>query len=295
MLLDVADTKIVAATSAVLTFTGRDSDGEPSDPGTVTVGVTNSAGTVVVAAGTATVVDGHSRTVTLTASQTALVDRLTAVWTSDGVAVGTTVHDVVGGVLISSTDFQQREPTQTGVELSSFLRARREVDDLFRRVCHRSFVPAFQVETVDGQERWYGHRGGDVVLRYPHLRSVRFANVINADGTRTAVSDVDLVEPNVSGVAVLRGSACWPSGDLEIGYEHGYDRPPDDVRGAAARLIRDVLGSGTSAVPSRATIYTDAQGATTQLATPGLGPFITGIPEVDEVLRAHRWMMPSVA
>ena len=39
----------------------------------------------------------------------------------------------------------------------------------------------------------------------------------------------------------------------------------------------------------------DGQGGVTQLATPGLGPFITGIPEVDKVLVDRAWKVPGIA
>lgn len=136
-----------------------------------------------------------------------------------------------------------------------------------------------------------------MVLRYPDLRAVRWANQIDADGTITALTSEQIasIAPDESGIARLRDGSFWLCGAIEIGYEHGYDRAPFDVVGAAARYTRYVIGGGTSSVPDRATSFADGAGGTTQLATPGLGPFITGIPEVDEVLVAHEWKVPGVA
>ena len=93
LLATVADEQIVAATAASLTWQPTGSDGEPADPGTVTVGVTRSNGTVVLADGTATSgATSTPRSVDVTAAQTASIDWLTATWKVGATVVATTVH-----------------------------------------------------------------------------------------------------------------------------------------------------------------------------------------------------------
>lgn len=292
LLATVADQQIVAGTAATLSWQPVDSDGEPATPGTVTVGVTSSDGTAVVAAGSATSGTGSDpRTVALTAAQTVRPEWFTATWTVSGSTVGRTVHEVIGSPLLSRAQLVEREPAVADLSTVEFVRCRREVDDLFKRETRRGLTPRFAVERI-----W--SRGGcDLVLRFPDLRAVRWANQIDSSGTPTAltVGQLASIAASASGIATLGDGSWWSCGDVEIGYEHGYDRAPFDVVGAAARYLRDVAGRDTSMVPARATSYADGQGGVTQLATPGLGPFITGLPEVDEVLVAHRWTVPGIA
>lgn len=292
LLSTVAEQQILAGTAASLSWQPVDSDGEPADPGTVTVGVTSSDGTAVIAPATATSGTGSDpRTVAVTASQTAQVDLLTATWTVSGTVVATTVHEIVGAYLLTRAEFVAREAKMSTIGTSVFSRHRREVDGLFMRETRRGLTPRFAVERVESMG------GCSLILRFPDLRAVRWANQIDHNGTVTALTSQQIasIAPSGSGIATLRDGTDWECGDVEIGYEHGYDRAPFDVVGAASRYTRYVIGAGTSSVPDRATSYADGAGGTTQLATPGLGPFITGIPEVDEVLVAHRWTVPGIA
>jgi hypothetical protein len=293
LLATVPDQQIVAATAATLSWQPTDSDGEPADPGTVTVGVVNSEGAVVQAPGTATSgTTSAPRTVSLTAAQAAAVDWLTATWSVSGTVVGVTVHEIVGAPLITKAQLIERESKLTVTALTEFLRARREADDLFFDQCKRSFVPRFAVERIQARPLRDQYR---LSLRFPDVSEVRWANHIDTDGTVTAI-DVASVGPSATGIVTLVGTDVWPcTGEIEVGYVHGMTRPPHDVLSAVARYMRDILGSGSSSIPDRATTYSDGQGGTTQLATPGLGPFVTGIPEVDKVLMDRAWKVPGIA
>lgn len=293
MLLDVADTRIVAATSATLSFQGVDSDGEPADPGTVTVGVVDAYGTEVLAPGTATIMADTMRTVALTAAQTALVDRLTATWTSGGVVVGRTQHDVVGGVYVNTATIRADGISALADELkheaAELIQARTEVEYQFEGSCHRAFVPRFSTEIIES-------RGGStLVLRVPNLREVVWAQQ-SWDGTTwtDVTASVATVQPSDAGLATL-GSGCWPAGLIRIGYRHGMDRCPPDLRKAAIEAISYRIHSDRSGLDPRATNFVSTETGTLQLATPGLGIWVTAIPTVDAVLKAYRWHQVGIA
>lgn len=287
LLHTVADQQLVAGTAGKLSWQPVDSDGEPVNPGVVTVAVVRSDGSTVFSAGTPTDGTGAAaRSVAVSPAHTASVDILSATWSVSGTVVASTVHEVIGSALLSRAEFVAREATMGTVESAPFVRARREVDDLFKRETRRGLTPRFAVERFD-----VGRASCRLVLRYPDVRAVRWARHVTSSGA-TAI-DVSGVGPSAPGFADLADG--WPVGMVEVGYEHGYDRAPFDIVGAAARYLRSTAGKPTSGVPDRATSYSDGQGGVTQLATPGLGPFITGIPEVDEVLVAHRWNPPRVA
>lgn len=292
LLSTVAEQQILAGTAAVLSWQPVNSDGEPADPGTVTVGVTRSDGTEVIAPATATVGSGAAaRTVAVTVAQTAQVDFLTATWTVSGATVATTVHEVIGAYLLTRAEFIAREPKMGATTAPSFSRHRRDADDFLKQETRRGLTPRFAVERIDA-----GRGGATRILRYPDLRAVRWANQIGASGTVTALTAAQIasIGPDGAGMATLRDGSVWLAGIVEVGYEHGYDRAPFDVVGAAAAYLRYLVGGGTSGVPVRATSYSDGQGGVTQLATPGLGPFITGIPEVDQMIESHRWSVPGI-
>ena len=274
MLPTVARQHIVAATSATLSYQGVNSDGEPTDPGVVTVTVLPSEpnGAAIVSDAATGGTGNYPRTVALTASQTATLDQIKAVWSSDGVVLATTLHDIVGAPLITFADFRRREPKRAGVSLSDFLLSRFEVDALFRRVTSRSFVPRFSSETVVAN-------GCNAVLVHPDIRSVEW--MTDDDGLDVALTEVEI---GLSGV--VRVGHC--SGRVTIGYTHGMDAPPDDVVGAAAKAIAANLIQGASSIPSRADSFETQMGTATFIPRAGYGRAITAIDEVDEVLNAYK-------
>lgn len=291
MLLDVADTRIVAATTATLTFTGQDSDGEPASPGTVTIGVVNALGTVVRAPGTATTATGNVRTLALTVAETALVDRLTATWTVTGVAIGRTQHDVVGGVYATTTQIRADGDGLVDVGQhpnSELIQARTEVEYQFENSCHRAFVPRFHSEIIDSPGSC------TLVLNKPSLREIVWAQYWNGTAWTAVTQTIADVQPSDSGLAILPDDA-WPCGRIRIGYRHGLDRCPPDLRKAAIEAIAYRIHSERSGIDPRVTSMQTAEGGTMQLATPGLGIWVTAIPSVDAVLKDYRWNVPGFA
>jgi hypothetical protein len=291
----VPSARVVKATPAVIRFQGVDQDGEPADPGTVTVGVTDSKGDVVVAAGSATTGSGtQPRTYTLSVAQTANVDRLTATWTVSGTVVGVTNVEVVGGVFVSVAEIRSMEPALSSASdytTPVLTAARTQVETMFEDTCNRAFVPRFRVDTLSGD-------GGLVlVLGRPDVRRIRWVRIADYRGVFT---DIDLtaetIEVTELGLVVRRDS-YWPWGrfNVQVGYEYGLDQPPADLKQAAVQAIRAQVNTFRSGIPDRATSFQPIDGGNVVLATPGLGPWITGIPSVDECLKRYRWHDVAVA
>jgi hypothetical protein len=288
----VASQRAVRSTAAVLRWQGVDPDGEPADPGTVTIGVVDSEGTVVVAAGSATTGSGSNpRTYTLSAAQTADLDVLTATWTVSGTVVAVTTLEIVGDVYVSASDVRLIEPALGEVPDYSTAKihtARAQVEQMFEDACNRAFVPRFRVDTLRGSGRHW------IVTRRPDVRAVRWANYTDYNGTVTTV-DVSELEFDELGVIKWRDDV-WPSGyQVKIGYEYGLSRPPEDLRQAAVQAIRAQLNTFRSGIPDRATSFQPIDGGNVILATPGVGQWVTGIPAVDECLKRYRWHDVAVA
>jgi len=85
----------------------------------------------------------------------------------------------------------------------------------------------------------------------------------------------------------------WGS-EIEIGYEHGMDRPPPDLLDAFMVRMRHRLNLPASGIPDRATSIQTEQGGIMSLSTPGLRGAVTGIPTVDVVLGRRRRTRPGV-
>lgn len=288
--------RCVQGAPITVTFTPVDADGEPSagDPGIVTVGVVRADGTAVVDPGTATTTVGVTRTFTLTATHTANLDRLVVTWTAAAV-IGRTAVDIVGAVYLSTAEIRDLVPSLSNEQTNpaaDLIRARHEVEGMVERACGHvlSFVPRFSVATVN---HW-----GNASLRLPHyfVRRVRWLKYGSSDGTLLDFDPVALalVGADESGMVGIN-SGTWPTGRLLVGYEHGTDAPDAEMRRAAALAIRRQVNQSRSGVDPRAISHSIPGGEIQRFPTPGLGPWTTGVPEIDEVLAWWRSHYPALS
>lgn len=297
MLTDTSAQRILRATPAVLSFQYRDQDGVEADPGAITVEVVRSNGDEVLPAGTPTTGTGAApRLVSLSPSQTAELDRFTALWSAGGVLLGETVHEVVGGFYAGVGEVRQSDKSlanTTTFTNADIVAAREEVERLFESVTGMAWVQRFEMERVDGTGT------NRLLLSWPRLRKVAWCRVWRSDTAFDLLDEDDLlaIVPNRAGEAIRTDGQVWHRGvrNVEIAYVHGVNECPADLRKAALRAIRHQLNLFRSATPDRATTFTMMEGGTVTLATPGLGPWHTGIPEVDEVLKRYSVRTPSIA
>lgn len=289
-MIDGLHARSLRSTQATLTWQPTDADGEPADPGVVTVSVAASDGTEVLPAGTATSGTGSDpRTVTLTATQTAQLDRFTATWTAGALVVATTYLDVVGGYYFTLAELRSIEPSTSDTtkdKSEALRRCRGEVEQMIEDVCGVAFVPRFDVD------RLQVHANGDVMLRYPQTRVVRWLRYDDG-GTPTFVDDATVAAI----IPPPNGSLCIGTSYgsyVDVGAEHGYDAPPPDLKRAALTLARAHLNMARSVVPDRATSLQLPDGGLVTLATPGVGTWHSGLPEVDEVLKRYTQKGPTL-
>ena len=278
--------RIKRATPATISNTWY-SAGTIADPGTVTVGIVRADGSVVVPAGTATAGSGPAaRTFPLTAAHTALLDTLTATWTSSTLGTDTTEHEVVGDFLFSLADARAMKPLDdpTKYPTATLTAMRTAVEQALEDACGVAFVPRYELETftVDGC-------AGGLVARWPRITAVRSAMI---DGTDiTPLSDVLGVR---EGLIYLHRSwgYGWHHGwghqhrSIVVGYEHGHTAPPARVSRAGLLLARSWLVSGP--VDDRAATFSaGADGGTYSLVVPGRNGSVFGLPEVDAVVQQY--------
>lgn len=288
--------RIVAGTAPSLSWQLIDGTGEPADPGTVTVTVTRADGTVLATSAATSGTGTAARTYALTVAQMATLDRLMVTWVSSGTTLATTEVDVTASPWFSNAELRAQEPSlaQTAAYPADVITtARLYVEAFFERVCHRRFVPGYDLRWVEGAT------STSLVLPHPEVRKVRSAALYN-DPAGTSVATLTLTELNAipaapSGV-IARYATTWATRWVKIGYEHGFTTPPPDVKRAAMRLTREILNEAKITSPDAAVSWNSTDlGWSAVFVTPGVRGAHTRLPQVNEVLDAWTFAEIGVA
>jgi hypothetical protein len=247
-------------------------DGVAVDAGTVTVGITRADGTVLVAAGAATTGSGTAaRVYNLTTTHTALLDRLTVTWSSNLKGTLVSYVEVVGGFLFSVADLAARV---TGFTTAQIVDMRMTVETEFENACGCAFVPRYARDTLDGN-------GGRSLMLRPLVTSVRSASV---DGSAFSAADLAALTISTSGSVYSPRAWTCGTGNVLVGYEHGFQDTPAGVKQAALILAKTWLTGQRSPIDDRATTFASTDGGTYSLAVPGRGGSTFGVPDVDAVV-----------
>jgi hypothetical protein len=291
-----AHQQILVGAPATLTVRFAGSDGEPADPGVVTIGIVRGDGTEVVAAGTAASGSGTAaRTYSLAAEHTDSLDLLTATWTSTTHGARTTVVEIVGGYWFSIDEARSIDEKLFDADKypnDRIIAVRAEVEAEFESVTNQAWVPRYKRVRVTST-------GSKLVLPDVQIRRVRSVWSYTDPSTYTVFTadELDAVEVTEWGTLAVRPWDSWygyPSAYV-VEYEHGHDAPYPDLREAAVTRLRHRLNSFRSGIPDRATSMSTDAGQTYNLATPGQSGVHTGIPQVDEVLERYRFVVAGIA
>lgn len=137
--------------------------------------------------------------------------------------------------------------------------------------CHRAFVPRTETFTLSGD--------GTTRLSIPryHLLTVES---IEIGGATVSPDNVSIESSSLYRSIWTRGF-----GNVVVEVTHGLDAPPLAVKEAAMLLTKHRALKGP--IDDRATGI-QADGGVITLATPGQRGSVTGIPEVDRVIRAYQ-------
>lgn len=285
--------RILKGAPATLSVILLDQNGEPrSAGGDLTVEVTRADGTTLKAAGTAATTGSNAGqyTVTLSATETDTLDLLTAVWTDSAGGTATTTYEVVGGFYFSIPEARLSDDTLTADEYSSdyIAAVRQEVEEECELITGRSFVPRYRYVEISGI--------GQAELTLPIASDVRAIRSVSVDGV--AFNESSLADLFVTGAGVLSrktlGNFARGTANVVIGLEYGWDAPPADLKRAALTRLRSRLNMDRSAIPDRATTFSNPDG-TFGLAAPGRNGWETGIFDVDVVYNRYATNTPVFA
>ena len=253
-------------------------NGVAVDPGTVTVGITDQAGNVVLAPGATTGGTGtNARTRALTAAQAAELDRLAATWSSSTKGDIVTYVEVVGGFLFSLAEARADPDLVDTTEYTAdeLKVARTLAESALEDACGRAFVPRYSREVLTGG----GYR---LTLARTSIRSIRSVTVNGTALTATQIAGLRFDGRHVH----YSGGWFSDDGGVVIDYEHGMDFPPPRLARAALILAKNWLIKGP--IDDRAvSIPAGDAGGVISLATPGVRGAVFGIPEVDLVVQRY--------
>lgn len=231
--------------------------------------ITGSDGSTVIAAGTDADEAETLRTIDIDAQE---VDLLTATWIGEN-ATAVTLIDVVGGVYFTVAELRANEKAVINPDdypIADIQSKRQIAETIFEQPSKTSFVPRFYV--LVPSERFASQQG---------IRSVRWVEF--TDGSFETDSDdiLNSVEIANEGIYVSRSVK-------RVGVVVGFDVPPPDVWRASMRYVRHMLTEGTTNMDMRVMASSLPDGQIQQFATPGLSLWVTGLPEIDEVIKRYR-------
>jgi hypothetical protein len=259
--------------STVVTLTGQFYvDGVLTDPSpaTATIGITRADGTALIAPGTATTRTGLGTfQYSLSAAQTALLDNLTARWTS---SLGTveTYGEIVGGFLFTIAEARAfGQPLSDAAKYSSaqIAAVRTLAEQALEDACGVAFVPRHAHELVSAT-------GNGLVFKWPRVLAVLTVNGVAPTGT------VDIYPSGV-----VTSSTGWPSGRLAVAYDHGYERPPERVKRAAILLAKRYIVNGP--IDDRASKLDLGDQGSIALFNPMMRDSVFDVPEAEACVRAY--------
>ena len=279
-------------------------DGDATDVGTITIGINDGTGTVVVASGTVVTdnSDGtyeYSLTRDLIPNPTILV----TTWTEASAQSQTDHLEVVGGWLFTEAAaraFDSSAMTNATTYPDAVIAADRvRITDLLETWTHRSWVPRYaRVELAGNGTRRIAVKGGVRLsdgTRYTRSGYQHDLNsVLSVTANGSAVSTSNVV---IDGSELVRTDTTWPtattSNPLNVVVEYTYGLPPG-AQGSdriGLLLARDRIVS--SNISDRASSFSDELG-TYRFTTPGIGRAVSTLPEVNQWVKDNSMMVPVV-
>lgn len=260
-----------------------DDEETPLDLSSVSVTLTDATGTDV-ATETATS-DGQGNWTATFAAQP--LGPYVATWQGDATYTDETPVEVVGGFLFSVKQARGDNSALKDAEMftaSEILAKREEVETEFERITHRSFTTRVRYRdfVADGSGvEWMLNPDSQAI------ESVTVNGTALDDLTGWSVSTLGAVTYPVASGCLTTGGV-YDGDAISVRIRYGFATPPPDVSRVGAIRVADLINQEDSGLPGRATTWQPEEGGTFRLATPGLGKWQTGIPEVDSTLMGYR-------
>ncbi len=262
------------------------------DSQSVTLGITNAAGTTIVAAGTAatrtaTGVYGYSL-----AAQSDL-SRLTITWSGtfgSNAMEFITQTEVIGGFYTTPAEVRSLDSLSgessaypTADLVSAITWATSIIDDY----CGTSFVYRYHRDVLDGTD------SDNIKLSQLFPQTILSGSIAGTALTATQISNLNKYTDGVIRLKDDTWTFTNPGGQVIVNYEAGVSKtPPPDIAWAARTLSRFYALELKNRIPSNAMSITNEFG-NVALAQSGMNK-PTPLPDVNTVLNRHRHRAPVI-
>ena len=265
-------TRVLVGQGALLTFTAYD-DGTQTDLGTITIGITDAAGSTVVASGTA-VTDNGDGTYEYSLAKQTDVNLLIATWSVSGGADFTTYIEIVGSELFNEAQLRAFDNSAlsdaTDFPDADIAATRDRVTDYIEWATGTSFIRRYCRTVLAGSGNrniWLSDGFHVTSGGYPLNRPGAGKDVVRViaanDGAAVTLADIDV---NPSGQLALTDgvwtkSATSDPWNVAVDYEYGHPYPDGAVDRVAMLIAQQWLTSNR--IPSNAASFTDPLGSYT--------------------------------
>ena len=267
-------------------------DGTATDVGTVTIGIDDTDGNTIVAAGTA-VTDNSDGTYEYALAVQTEVKELDVTWTSGDQALTDRIN-IVGGWLFTEAElrsFYKSDLTSSTTYPDADINAARDrIAAEFEQICGVAFVPTYRRETHAGD--------GTTVLKVdrPYIRAILSATISGTAQTVGNLTFDDTLPYVFHTTGTFSRSSTSKPRNVTISYRHGHQTVPPDIKRAAMilarqQLVKDVTGAG---IPETASSWNDGTGQYVSFAPNDKTGRWYGIPAVDTALRRYSMQNPIV-
>jgi hypothetical protein len=272
--------RIVRGRSATLTHTFYSSATatDPS-PDSATVTITRADGTAVVTAASATEAGTGIVTYTVTPAQTALLDTWTVTWVATFGGQPQSFIDTVevaGDTLFTLAEIRAVTPINDTVNYltADIVDTRTAVEQAIEQACGVAFAGRYALERYSGD-------GSNVLqLNHPLPSSIRAVTITGTAFTAPQLADLTMAASGA--IYSTLTYFTWGQNNIVVGYEHGYQEPPMEIRRAALLLAKMWLVGRRNPIDDRAvTFNAGADGGTYSLAVPGRNGSSFGHPDID--------------
>ncbi|GAB3429836.1 hypothetical protein [Actinophytocola sediminis] len=276
-------TRVLRTAAATLEHTFVVGEALTDSTETVTVTITDAAGTAVQS-GDATSAGVGTGRYTVGLDPQAQLSMLTVAWSATiaGAAVVEVDQvEVVGGRFFTLAEGRAADPNLADTvkyPTARLAAALLETEVECEEICDRSFFPRYRREVLDGTGT------PELMLPGHDIRSVRAVKVAPRVGlpfVALTVDELAALTVTDDGRLLRVTGATWTEGrdNVVVEYEVGLAAPPPDLVLAAKVRFRSRLNLIRTGIPDRAISYQTSDGANYRLDQPGA--FKIGISEVD--------------
>lgn len=271
--------RIRAGSAATLTATFVGDDEEtPLVAASATVTVTDDTGAVAITARAAAGPDANNAwTFNTTVADALPLGQYIATWTANTGVTAVTRFEVVGGFIFTVAEVRAMSADladKTRFPADSIKKLRDAIEAEFERIAGRSFTP---------RARWFPVEPDDTASVLAECADISAILKAQVDGLAADITTWRVGPDSL----IYSPTALSSDSVVSVKLSYGFAIVPDDIKRVAVLRLRSLFASPNSGIPERATHVVSPDGGQFVLATPGMGRWKTGIPEVDAVLSGY--------